>query len=568
MTLGKECEAGVFMDLFFLLIYVAFVVAIEVQAFLHILYMVQSLGYTYSSIWYNFWVSLKKFYAIWILYFVSFVALLIINCNNIYLLTVLLIISGTLLILMGDRYVGTKKLKYTKRVVRIIVLSFLIIALYMVLTLLVYNDLIRVVMLPVYLPINYLVLQIVLVVLSPVEMLIKHSYEKKTKLKLHSMKNLVKIGITGSYGKTSTKEILSTILSSEFYTYATPKSYNTPMGISKAVLNNLSDLHEVFVCEMGAKKVGEIKELCRLVDVDYGIVTAVGRQHTSTFGSIKNIYRTKKELPDYLTNKSCVFNLNNKYVYNMYLDYVGNKIGVFIINCHSVNIDKVIVKKCYINIKKRLLFDKYYTIIDKLKSGNVYAKKLNLSGTESVFDVYFDKEFICHASTVLVGMHNVTNILLSVGMAKMLGVSNDNIRLGILKLKPINARLEKYVGKSGAVILNNGYNSNIDSLDSSLEAVKLFKKPNVLIVTPGVIESKDEYKINKLFGEKISKVATEVIIVKNINKDALYSGLIVGGFDAKKIYFAGEFSQVKNAINNLSEDYIVLIENDLPDNYN
>lgn len=555
------------MDLFFLVIYLAFAIVLVVQSYLKILYIVQSSGYLYRSVWQVYLLELKKYYAIWILYLVTAIALLIINPKNIFLLTALLILSSAILILLGDRFKGAKLLKYTKRIFRILTLSIILLGGYLTLTIFVFDNLIKVVLLPAILLINYIVLATSLVALSPIEKMIKLNYERKTKLKLLGMKNLIKIGITGSYGKTSTKEILTTIISTQFYTCATPKSYNTPMGITKAVLNGLSGLHEVFVCEMGAKKVGEIKELCKLTSVDYGIVTAVGRQHTSTFGSIQNIYRTKKELPDYLTNKSCVFNLNNSYTYKMYLNYSGNKIGVFVLNKIDLTGVKFLFKKRYINIKKCHVNDKKYILVDNIKYNNVYAKGLKLSSKGSEFDVFYDKKFVCHASTILVGKHNVTNILLSVAMAKMLGVTDENICLGIAKLKPINARLEKYESKNGAIILNNGYNSNIDTLNSSLEAIKLFNKPNVLVVTPGVIECKDEYNINRQFGEKISKVATEVIIVKNVNRDALYSGLILGGFDAKKIYFAGKFSQVKNVLNNLSDEYVVLIENDLPESF-
>lgn len=556
------------MDLFFLIIYLAFAIVIEVQSYLKIAYLVQSSGYLYRSVWQVFALELKKNYATWILYFLTAILLLIISPQNIFLLTALLVLLGVMLMLFGDRFKGVKLLKYTKRIFRILALSLVILIGYLALTLFVFDNLFKVVLLPVLLPINYMIFAFVLVVLSPIEKMIKLGYERKTKLKLLSMKDLIKIGITGSYGKTSTKEILTTILSTQFNTYSTPKSYNTPMGITKAVLENLDNLHEVFVCEMGAKKVGEIKELCGLVGVDYGIVTSVGRQHTSTFGSIKNIYRTKKELPDYLTNKSCVFNLDNTYVYKMYQKYIGHKIGVFLIRKNELKKVTGKIKKYYINIKKCYHVVKIHTLVDNLKYNNVYAKNIKLSGLKSEFDIYFDKKFVCHAITILVGIHNVTNILLAVAMAKMLGVSDENIRLGISRLKQIGARLEKFVGTGGAVILNNGYNSNIDSLDSSLEAIKLFDKPHVLVVTPGVIESKDIYVTNKLFGEKISKVATEVIIVKNVNREALYSGLITGGFDAKKIYFAGKFSQVKNVLNNLSDEYVVLIENDLPDNFN
>lgn len=547
--------------------YVLFVFAIEAEYALSSLYFSQQFGYTYASLWTHFVRAIKKSFALWILYAIVAILLLVVNPQNIYLLCVLLILSGGIILLSGDRFVGLKRLKYTKRIIRILVVFGVLICGCVALQIIYFSNLLLLIFLPLILFLNYAILTLTFLSLSPIENLIKKSYEKKTKLKLKSMKNLVKIGITGSYGKTSTKEILGTILSTTFYTFPTPKSYNTPMGISKAVLEKLEPLHEVFVCEMGAKKVGEIKELCDLVDVDYGIVTTVGRQHTSTFGSLNNIYRTKKELPDYLTHKSCVFNLTNCYVKSMYDEYVGNKIGVYYFVVRDKSVNKVFVKKWCKNIKMCKQIGNKYVLYDNCKKNNVYAKNIKLDENGSEFDIYFDGKMVCNAKTVLVGIHNVINILLSVAMAKMLDVSNDNIKVGIENIKQVKARLERFEGKSGAVILNNGYNSNIDSVDYSLKAVKLYNKPNILIVTPGVIDCKNAFEINKTFGSKISQVATEVIIVKRVNKDAIYTGLMSSGFDKTKVYFASKFDEVKGVINRLGSDYVVLIENDLPDGF-
>lgn len=555
------------MDIFYRAVYAILFLAIELEYVTMCLRYVQLSGYTYSSVWGHLCRGIKRDYALIILYLLFSISLVVIRCENIYFLIALLFIFGFLIVFLGDRFCALKKLNYTKRMTRILVVVSVVLLSIAVIVYMYFSNLILLIAMPMFLAINYLVIAISLLILSPLEKAINKSYTKKVKLKLGSMKNLIKIGITGSFGKTSTKEILLAILSTTFYTLATPKSYNTPMGISRAVLENLEPLHEVFVCEMGAKKVGEIKELCDLVNVDYGIVTAVGRQHTNTFGSLQNIYRAKKELPDYLSHKSCVFNLTNKYVNQMYHEYSGSKIGVFCIASRKIVCNEVCVKNYCLKIKKATIVDNEFVLYDNLKKNNVYAKKINLSENGSTFDVYFDNEKICTATSRLIGMHNIVNILLSVAMAKMLGVGSDNIKIGIENVGQIKARLERFVGQNGAVILNNGYNSNIDSLDASLNAVKLFKKPNILVVTPGVIDSKNKFETNKIFGRKISKVATEVIIVKRLNKDAIYLGLTSSGFDKTKIYFADKFGDVKSVINALGEDYVVLIENDLPDNF-
>ena len=554
------------MDFLFCFCYLSFVFIFEFEYLSRLLYLVQMSGYTYSSIWEYFGFGFKKTYIQWLLYLIAVIAILIIGYRNIYYLTALLILSGGIIISAGDKFNSIKKIRYTRRMCRLIIISIIFLIFYLILTLFM-DNLFIVVFMPFILAVNYLIIFISLAVLSPLEYTISQSYIRKAKLKLSENPNLIKIGITGSYGKTSTKEILGTLLATHFNVVATPKSFNTPMGITKTILSSIDNLTEVFICEMGAKKVGEIKELCSIVNVDYGIVTAVGRQHTSTFKNINNIYRTKKELPDYLTGKSCIFNITNKYVYNMYKEYVGTKIAVFYLKNEGLHITRVLVKKMNKYARKYISIDNKSRLYLFPIKNSVYAKNIIISENGCVFDVCMDRCKLFTAETTFVGIHNVINILLSIAMSKMLCVSNENIEIGIEKLKPIKARLERLTADGGATILNNGYNSNIDSVDGALGTVALFNRKHTLVITPGFIETNSAYDDNFMLGQKIAKVATDVVIVKTLNRDAIVDGLKSVGFDLDRVTFASSFSDIKNYVNTLDKDYVVLIENDLPDNY-
>ena len=132
-------------------------------------------------------------------------------------------------------------------------------------------------------------------IMQPVEDHINMGFFNQAKAKLDARTDLIKIGITGSYGKTSTKFALLTILSEKYNVLASPASFNTPMGLSRVINNNLTDKHQVFIAEMGARHVGDIKELVDLVHPTYGLLTSVGSQHLETFGSVENIANTKYE---------------------------------------------------------------------------------------------------------------------------------------------------------------------------------------------------------------------------------------------------------------------------------
>lgn len=404
------------------------------------------------------------------------------------------------------------------------------------------------------------------IITLPIEMLIGYYYIYKSKRKLNSCRGLIKIGVTGSFGKTSTKVILNSLLSEKYNVLATPKSFNTPLGISKSINMNLNPVHEIFICEMGAKKCGEIKALCKQVQVDIGVVTSVGRQHTNTFGSIENIYMTKRELPDSLSGKFCVFNLMNLYVARMYDNFRYKKIGCFYLTSRKIKNTKVLLKGLSFNSFK---FARGFTgrYCEFLKKDNVYAKNIILTSMGSSFDIYYDYKFICRASLNLLGSHNILNTLLSVAVAIHLDLSSSMIFRGISKIQNIDARLERFDLSNGAVVINNGYNSNIDSAKSTLSCLNLFDTKYKFIITPGLIDCEDMYQMNYDFAKIVAKYATNIVIVKNINKKAMVDALNDVSFDMSKVQFVDDFNSARQLFDGMNSDYVVLIENDLPDNF-
>ena len=156
---------------------------------------------------------------------------------------------------------------------------------------------------------------------NPLESWINERYIKKAKRKLKKKeyKDLIKIGITGSYGKTSTKFILQTILSEKYNVLATPNSYNTSMGNVRVIREQLKPEHEVFISEMGARKVKDIAEICEFVKPQIGIITSIGPQHLETFKKIENVVKTKKELIDYLpADGVAILPKDNEHCFNIY----------------------------------------------------------------------------------------------------------------------------------------------------------------------------------------------------------------------------------------------------------
>lgn len=366
----------------------------------------------------------------------------------------------------------------------------------------------------------------------PIEKLISNSYIRRAKKKLQQHENLKVIGITGSYGKTSVKNILTTILSEKYRVCPTPASYNTPLGLAKTILTNLREDDEIFIAEMGAKQVGDIKELCLMVEPTIALITGVGNQHYLTFGSVENIVKTKSEIAEFVQSK---------------------KGKVYI------NTDGSLAEDIY---KK---YPKSISVSLKENAFNVTNIKTGKNG--STFDLTYSGE-TKKCKTILLGEHNISNIILACSVAIDLGLSLDEIAKGIEKLRSVKHRLEIIKSTSTYTIIDNSYNSSVQGSKASIDVLSKFDGKK-FVITPGLVElGTEQFNANFEFGKNMAKVCDYVIIDSTINFEAIDAGLVSEGFDKEYILQAGSLSQAVQLLNTLIQaDDVVLFENDLPDNY-
>ncbi len=427
---------------------------------------------------------------------------------------------------LGDK----NKLVFTKRLIRFLVLYLLFaLALFILINvfisniyLVLLNSIVVFLFCPVLIAVtNY--------ILMPFEQLIKKYYIKKAKRKLGKL-DIIKIGITGSFGKTSTKNILASILEKEYKVCTTPKNFNTEMGVTRAILENLDD-HDVFIAEMGAKHVGDIETLAKLVKPRYAIITTIGNQHIETFNTLKNIEETKNELPlNIEKGGTVVFNGDSKSTLKLYKAFKGNK---------------------------------YLT---NQPNSFAYAENICMDENGSRFDLVLDGNRLS-ISTKLLGQCNINNIVTSSAMGYILGISKDDIVSAIKKLSPPPHRLE-VIKNNYATIIDDSYNSNVVGSQEALEVLSKFKGTKI-VVTPGLVEmGQEQSNVNFKLGGLIADVADYIIIMNDVNKNYLFSGAISHNFDKNKIYFASTRKRQKEILQLLMiKGCVILFENDLPDNY-
>ncbi|MDO5724838.1 MAG: UDP-N-acetylmuramoyl-tripeptide--D-alanyl-D-alanine ligase [Tissierellia bacterium] len=360
--------------------------------------------------------------------------------------------------------------------------------------------------------------------------------QAKSKIKSLQGEGLNVIGITGSFGKTSTKFICSQILEEKFNVLNTPSSFNTPMGLSKIINNDLNTENEVFVAELGADKIGEIDEVAKLVQPHIGIITGIGPAHLQSFKSIDNIIKTKYELIEALPPDGiAIFNYDNEYIKRM--------------------ADKT--------FKEKVLYGMNDT--EKL---DIYAKDIEVGEFGSKFTLV-TKNGSIDCQTKLLGKHNISNLLGAAAAALKLGMSLEEIKNGIKKTEPIDHRLSLMRPDNGLIIIDDTFNSNPVGFRAALEVLNSFKDGQKIIITPGMVELGDkEAEENFLLGGEISRVCDYAILVGIKKTEPIYNGLIENKFNKNKIFRAKNLDEGVAFLNKIVKaGDVVLFENDLPDNY-
>lgn len=382
---------------------------------------------------------------------------------------------------------------------------------------------------------SHMVTLAALALLAPVEKRINRRFTDDARRILRSMPDLKIIGITGSYGKTSTKHYLQRILSESFDTLMTPGSFNTPLGVVRTVREHLKPYNEVFIVEMGAKNIGDIKEICDIVNPSIGIVTAVGEQHLESFKTIENVQRTKFELIDALPADGLA-------VVNDDFPFAANR-----------PVDNVEVVR--------------YAIRDTA-GATVTARDITYDSRGTSFTIAGpDWEMRLH--THLVGECNISNLMAAVVTARHLGVPDEKIRIAVDHIEQVEHRLNLKRTPGGITIIDDAFNSNPTGSAMALDVLASMTGGQRIIITPGMIELGDrQEELNRAFGRKIAECADTVIVVGHYNRDAILEGIADGSMAQERVMMADTFSEAQAMLTSMAKaGDTVLYENDLPDTF-
>lgn len=427
-------------------------------------------------------------------------------------------------------------LKYTARVIRLLITTCFI---YIISIALIYISFYEKYLLFYYIVLfllayfNNLVVVLANIINIPIEKLIGNYFKRKALKKLKSFSSMDVIGITGSYGKTSSKNILNDILNIKYNAFKTPQNYNTPFGLMIAINNYLDKFNDYFIAEMGACKTGEIKQLCNLVHPKYGILTKIGVAHLETFKSEENIIKTKFELIESLP-----------------------KDGIGILNADDPKqVNYKIKNNCKIV---------WVGINNKNADWNATAIKLTKDGTTFNCKIKNDKK-IYKFETKLLGNANIYNILASIALGYNLGIPMNDLIKAVKKVKPVEHRLElkKYYDM---FLIDDCYNANPEGCEMALDVLKMMNGKKI-VISSGMIElGAKYYDLNFELGRYMASVADSVILIGKEQTKPIYEGLKNAKFKSENIYILNDVMESFSLIHALKEkETYILLQSDLPD---
>lgn len=354
--------------------------------------------------------------------------------------------------------------------------------------------------------------------------------QAKKKLSKHKA---YRIAIAGSYGKTTMREIIRTVISEGKKVAAAPANYNTPLGISKFI-SGLKGDEEVLIFEMGEYYPKDITKLCHLTNPDAGVITGVNEAHLAKFKSLERTTKTIFELADWLKDKMLYVNVEDSNILNFLNKQTNQK---------------------YLAYSRGGLAD--------LKVSNA---RTSLKGTS--FDLLLPGEVVSLESNLL-GLHQIGPLLVSVDIALKLGLSVEQIKKGIAKTKPFEHRMQSTTDSSGVVTIDDSYNGNPTGVKAVIDFMAGIKGHQRFYVTPGLVEmGARSTEIHQEIGRLLSEAGIEkIILIRNSVTPDIYAGLQKAGYTGEVIWFDDALKAFAALSQMTVSGDLVLLQNDWPDQY-
>jgi UDP-N-acetylmuramoyl-tripeptide--D-alanyl-D-alanine ligase len=340
------------------------------------------------------------------------------------------------------------------------------------------------------LPFYFILFSLALLILKPLDSIAKNRLAARAKSKIKLLTEpspqpspkgrggLRIIGVAGSYGKTTMKEVLGQVLGARFKVLGTPESVNTPVGIARWILNKVTDETQIIIVEMGEHYKGDIKDICDIASPDIAVVTGINESHLERMKNMDTVAATVFEIVSHSERGALVMlNADDNRVMENYKKFVwpDHRVQEFRIK----------------NLELRI-FD-VEKLVWKVKSSEFGEVEINLLGEYALGDV---------DAAVKIG--------------RSLGMSGEEIKRGIANIKPVEHRLQPIKSAGDVLVIDDAYNGNPDGVAEAIKVLSRFTNRRKIYITPGLVEmGKSSADIHRAIGRQLAEVADVVILVKN-----------------------------------------------------
>jgi UDP-N-acetylmuramoyl-tripeptide--D-alanyl-D-alanine ligase len=381
------------------------------------------------------------------------------------------------------------------------------------------------------------------VVTKPAEARIRRHYLALASARIKLIDPVV-VAVVGSFGKTSTKHILAELLQPSVNTLPTRKSFNTLMGVTRVINEDLMPENRVFVVEMDAYAPGEITAISDLVHPKVAIITAIGPQHMERFGTIDRIAAALYEVATALPADGTL------------ILYTGDDPGAALAQRARAE-------------QRRLI---RYALADdgETVDADVVASSIRIDAHGGAFRWRWDAEGLDHEVTIpLLGRHQVANVSAALAAIRTLGYSVDDAISAAASLEQVEHRLELMASAGPLTVIDDSYNANPVGVHNGLEVLAAMADAHKFLITPGLVElGSVEDEENRRYGEHAAKVCDHVIVMSAKTSAALCAGLRDGGMSEDRIHVVDTLDDATRLLQSLSRPGdVVLFANDLPDTY-
>jgi UDP-N-acetylmuramoyl-tripeptide--D-alanyl-D-alanine ligase len=372
-------------------------------------------------------------------------------------------------------------------------------------------------------------------ILYPSEAASRRRFEMVASRRLRERRPRI-IAITGSAGKTTTKELVAHLLSGRFRVLKTPSSFNTPMGIARTVNDSFRD-QEIFVVEMGAYTKGEIARLCQLVGgTDVSVITTVNAQHLERFGSLEKTAAAKWEIVEGLRPG-----------------------GVAVLN-----FDVPALRDRATTLQERDVISFGVESLDAdLRADNVVETPDGLE-----FDVTHDGETVALRSPLL-ARHNVGNILAAMAVGLVCGLDLGYIAAAVRQFRAPEHRLQPQHLPNGVVQIDDAYNANPEGIVGALEVLGAYAPKQRIVVTPGLIEmGSEKATYHAAIGRAAAQTVDVAVLVGPRQTADIKEAMLASDFPPGQIHVTKSFDEARELVESLAtHDTAILYANDLPDQF-